>query len=73
MPQRELRCDRPVGQKSMRITVVGGIVIIAVVIAALVILRLSQAEHSVLPRKVNPNERPDTGWSGSQTSRGEMP
>jgi len=58
----------------MRITVVGGIVIIAAVIAALVILRLSQAEHSVaLPRKVNPNERPDTGRSGSQTSPGEMP
>jgi hypothetical protein len=64
MPQPELRCDRPVGEKSMRLTVVGGIVIIAAVIAALVILRLSQTEHSVaLPHKVNPNERPDTGWS----------
>jgi hypothetical protein len=58
----------------MRITVVGGIVIIATVIAALVILRLSQAEHSVaLPRKVNPDELPDTDRSGSQLSPQEMP
>jgi hypothetical protein len=48
MPSQKLRLNRSVGEKTMKITIVGGILIVAAVIAALVVLNASAGNPSFL-------------------------
>jgi hypothetical protein len=73
MPRQRLRRNGAVGEKSMRITVVGIAVIVSAIVTPLLVLHHLRAEISNAKVRVDTPTGPDPESAGSQPSAGKTP